>query len=145
MYKNFNFNKKPFIHHVHIRFTPKVCRKSSPDSPPSVKALVKKFQLDAAAAAVAAAAVANHKNCISDDQCDGGVDGSADTENSCTTKLVDVDYTAAAAATRCCSSIQQQQKPAPSTCCTTTTTTVNGGGRKSQMTGGGLLDAGIIC
>lgn len=26
--------------------TPKVCRKSSPDSPPSVKALVKKFQLD---------------------------------------------------------------------------------------------------
>lgn len=27
--------------------TPKVCRKSSPDSPPSVKTLVKKFQLDA--------------------------------------------------------------------------------------------------
>lgn len=26
--------------------TPKVCRKSSPDSPPSVKALVKKFQLE---------------------------------------------------------------------------------------------------
>lgn len=131
-------------------FTPKVCRKSSPDSPPSVKALVKKFQLDAAAAAAAAAAaVANHKNCISDDQCDGGVDGSADTDNSCTTKLVDVDYTAAAAAaTRCCSSIQHQQQPAPpppSTCCTTTTTTTNGGGRKSQITVGGLLDAGIIC
>lgn len=63
--------------------TPKVCRKSSPDSPPSVKTLVKKFQLDAV-------------DCVSGlvcgDKCDS-IETSERTYCSTTTKLTSSNRT----------------------------------------------------
>lgn len=138
--------------------TPKVCRKSSPDSPPSVKALVKKFQLDTVAAAAAAAAAATSTDDISGitsiTSCNStvsllsstgnvssqhntiGTTTDSDDDGCAKIVVVDDDFSAAG---RCCASLQQR------TGCTMPSCGGSGScrhlnGRKSIG-----LDQGIIC
>lgn len=136
--------------------TPKVCRKSSPDSPPSVKALVKKFQLDTVAAAAAAAAISTDEisGITSITSCNSTVSllsssGNASSQHNTTGTITDSDDDGCAkivvvdddysAAGRCCASLQQR------TGCTMPSCVGSGScrhlnGRKSIG-----LDQGIIC
>lgn len=133
--------------------TPKVCRKSSPDSPPSVKALVKKFQLDTVAAAAAAAAATSTdeiSGITSITSCNSTVSllsstgnvlsqhNAPDSDDDGCAKIVVVDDDFSAAS-RCCASLQQR------TGCTMPSCGGSGScrhlnGRKSIG-----LDQGIIC
>lgn len=63
--------------------TPKVCRKSSPDSPPSVKTLVKKFQLDAV----------DCVNVVCSSNGSNGCDSDTDAYTSTTTKITSIKTT----------------------------------------------------
>lgn len=131
--------------------TPKVCRKSSPDSPPSVKALVKKFQLDtvaAAAAGISADEISGITSCnstvsllsssnnASSQHNTTGTATDSDDDGCAKIVVVDDDFSAAG---RCCASLQQR------TGCTMPSCGGSGScrhlnGRKSIG-----LDQGIIC